>query len=116
MAETCFPIKVAHGHLLDLIDRGVDTIFLPSVINMPLSHPSLDRSFACPYVQAFPYAIKSAIDFKSHGVKVLSPVIHFGWARKNMEQALAKMCRDLGKEEDEVLQAIEKAQAAQDSF
>jgi len=116
VAETCFPIKVAHGHLLDLIDKGVDTIFLPSVINMPLSHPSLDRSFACPYVQAFPYSVKSALDFKSYGVKVLSPIIHFGWERKNLEQELIKMCRELGKEPDEVLLAIDKAQAALDSF
>ncbi len=116
VSETCFPIKVAHGHLLDLIDKGVNTIFLPSVINMPLSHPSLDRSFTCPYVQAFPYAVKSAIDFKSHGVKLLTPVVHFGWERKNLEQALVKMCRELGKDADEVREAIEKAQTAQNSF
>ncbi|MCJ7496410.1 MAG: acyl-CoA dehydratase activase-related protein, partial [Deltaproteobacteria bacterium] len=116
VSETCFPIKVAHGHLLDLIEKGVNTIFLPSVINMPLSHPSLDRSFTCPYVQAFPYAVKSAIDFKSYGVKLLTPVVHFGWERKNLEQALVKMCRELGKDADEVREAIEKAQIAQNSF
>jgi predicted CoA-substrate-specific enzyme activase len=116
VAETCFPIKIAHGHLLDLIDKGVDTIFLPSVINMPLTHPSLDRSFTCPYVQAFPYSVKSALDFESYGVKVLSPVVHFGWDRKNLEQALIKMCKDLGKDADDVLEAIDKAHAAQDSF
>jgi len=116
VAETCFPIKVAHGHLLDLIDKGVETIFLPSIINMPLSHPSLDRSFACPYVQAFPYAVQSAIDFKSQGVKLLSPVIHFGWERKNLERALVKMCRNLGKDAGDVREAIEKAQIAQASF
>ncbi len=116
VAETCFPIKVAHGHLLDLIDKGVDTIFLPSVINMPLSHPSLERSFTCPYIQAFPYAVKSAIDFKARGVKVLTPIIHFGWERKNIEQALVKMGRELGKNGDEVREAMAKAQAAQDSF
>ncbi len=97
VAETCFPIKIAHGHLLDLIDKGVDTIFLPSVINMPLTHHSLDRSFTCPYVQAFPDSVKSALDFKSYGVKLLSPVVHFGWERKNLEQALIKMCKELGK-------------------
>jgi predicted CoA-substrate-specific enzyme activase len=116
VAETCFPIKVAHGHLLDLIDKGVETIFLPSVISMPLSHSSLDRSFTCPHVQAFPYAIRSAIDFKSHGVKVLTPIIHFGWEPKNVEQALVKMCRELGKEAEEVRESIEKAKGAQDSF
>ncbi|HSR12314.1 MAG TPA: acyl-CoA dehydratase activase-related protein, partial [Thermodesulfobacteriota bacterium] len=116
VAETCFPIKVAHGHLLDLIDKGVDTIFLPSVIDMPLTHPSLDRSFTCPYVQAFPYSVKSALDFKGYGVNVLSPVVHFGWDTKNLEQPLLKMCRELGKGADEVKEAIVKARAAQDSF
>jgi len=116
VAETCFPIKVAHGHLLDLIDKGVDTIFLPSLISMPLSHPSLDRSFACPYVQSFPYAVRSAIDFKARGVKVLTPIVHFGGEKKNLEQALIKMGRELGKGADEVREAIEKARVAQDSF
>jgi predicted CoA-substrate-specific enzyme activase len=116
VAETCFPLKVALGHLLDLIDKGVDTIFLDSLISMPLSHPSLDRSFACPYVQSFPYAVRSAIDFKARGVKVLTPIIHFGGERKNLERALIKMCRKLGKGADEIREAIEKARAAQDSF
>ncbi|HXZ37678.1 MAG TPA: acyl-CoA dehydratase activase [Thermodesulfobacteriota bacterium] len=116
VAETCFPIKVAHGHLLDLMDKGVDTIFLPSIITMPLSHPSLDRSFACPYVQAFPYSVKSAIDFKARGVKVLSPVIHLGAERKTLEQSLVSMGKELGKDGDEILRAIDKAEAAQRSF
>jgi predicted CoA-substrate-specific enzyme activase len=116
VAETCFPIKVAHGHLLDLINKGVDTIFLPSLISMPLSHPSLDRSFACPYVQSFPYAVRSAIDFKARGVKVLTPIVHFGGEKKNLEQALIKMGRELGKGADEVREAIEKARVALDSF
>ena len=88
VAETCFPIKVAHGHLLDLIDKGVDTIFLPSVINMPLSHPSLDRSFACPYVQSFPDAVKSAIDYPElirKLVPVSCPCKKMGWNRENRE-------------------------------
>ncbi|MCX5907875.1 MAG: acyl-CoA dehydratase activase, partial [Deltaproteobacteria bacterium] len=116
VAETCFPIKVAHGHVLDLIDKGVDTIFLPSIINMPKSDLSLDRSFTCPYVQAFPYTIKSAIDFKTAGVKVLTPVIHFGLEERNLEQALLKLGRELGKEADEVRRAMEKAKTAQSSF
>jgi len=110
VAETCFPIKVAHGHLLDLIDKGVDTIFLPSVVSMPLSHPSLDRSFVCPYVQSFPYAVRSALDFKSYGVTVLTPVIKFADDPKVVEKELVKMGRKLGKSADEVREAIRKAQ------
>ena len=28
-AETCLPIKVAHGHILELIRQGVDSPFSP---------------------------------------------------------------------------------------
>jgi predicted CoA-substrate-specific enzyme activase len=115
VAETCFPIKVAHGHLLDLIDKGVHTVFLPSLISMPLSHPSLDRSFACPYVQSFPYAVRSAIDFKSYGVKVLMPIIHFD-DPKDMEKVLTRMGSELGKGSEGIREAMGKAKAAQDNF
>ena len=115
VAETCFPIKVAHGHLLDLIDKGVDTIFLPSLISMPLSHPSLERSFTCPYVQSFPYAVRSAIDFKAYGVKVLTPIVHFD-EPKNLEKVLIQIGRELGKGPDEIRVAIGKAKTAQESF
>lgn len=33
IGEPCFPFKVAHGHYLDLIDKGVDIIFAPAVIS-----------------------------------------------------------------------------------
>ncbi|GAI06112.1 unnamed protein product, partial [marine sediment metagenome] len=32
VAETCFPIKVAHGHVLNLLEKKLDYIFLPSII------------------------------------------------------------------------------------
>lgn len=116
VAEACFPVKVAHGHILDLIDKGVDILFLPSIISMPKSDASLDRSCVCPYVQAFPYTIQSAIDFKAAGVQVLSPVIQLEQGSKNLERALVKLGRDLGKGTDEVREAIEKAWIAQQSF
>ena len=115
VAETCFPIKVAHGHLLDLIDKGVDSILLPSLINLPLSHPSLDRSFSCPYVQSFPDAVRSAIDFQSCGVKILRPILHFN-DPKGLEKVLIRMGSEMGKGSDEIREAMGKAKVAQDRF
>ena len=33
-AEPCYPVKVANGHILDLIQAGVERIFLPSIIDL----------------------------------------------------------------------------------
>src|SRR5512139_615392 len=79
VAETCFPIKVSHGHVLNLLERGVKRIFLPSIVNLKSSHPEIPNSSACPYAQSFPYAVPSSIDFKKVGVKILQPILHLGF-------------------------------------
>ncbi len=81
VAEFCFPVKVAHGHVLDLINKGVKRIFLPSIIDMPNSGDARN-SFNCPYVQTFPYIVRSALDFDKLGVEVISTPIYFGRGKK----------------------------------
>ena len=31
--ETCLPVELMHGHVIDLVERGVDYIFLPFIVN-----------------------------------------------------------------------------------
>ena len=39
VAEPCFPIRVAHGHVAELIEEGADHIFLPNLLNEETDHP-----------------------------------------------------------------------------
>ncbi len=94
VAETCFPIKVAHGHIFNLIDQGVKTIFMPSVVNMWNDNTEFKYNLNCPYIQAFPYTMHSAIDFEGAGVKVLQTVVHL----QRKESAVAKELFSVGKE------------------
>ena len=48
VAETCFPMKVALGHVLNLLDKEIDYIFLPSVINLPQAGRAHDRQLRLP--------------------------------------------------------------------
>ena len=95
VAETCFPIKVSHGHLLNLIEKGVKRIFLPSIINLKSSHPEIPNSQACPYAQSLPYAVHSSIDFKKARVEVLQPVLNFGLGREKLEKELIRFGKQL---------------------
>ena len=54
VAETCFPIKVSHGHVLNLLEKGVKRIFLPSIVNLKPSHPEIPNTSACPLCAIFP--------------------------------------------------------------
>ena len=92
-AETCFPIKVAHGHVIDMLDRDIDYLFLPSVVNLTHASPRLTHSYACPYVQCIPYLVNSAIDFKGKKFTVLSPVIHFEYGEEFVNKTMRQIAK-----------------------
>jgi predicted CoA-substrate-specific enzyme activase len=116
VAETCFPIKVAHGHVLDLLEKGVKRIFLPSIINMEKFRDDFEHSQTCPYVQSFPYVVHSSIDFKRYGAHVLQPVITFGRGDQELERALVQLGRKLKRRAGAVRRACAKAREHQGRF
>ena len=116
VAETCFPIKVSHGHVLNLLEKGIKKIFLPSIVNLKSSHPEIPHSAACPYAQTFPYVVPSSIDFKKAKVDVLQPVLHFGFGRETLEKELVEFGKSLRRAPKRVKQALKKAERFQALF
>jgi predicted CoA-substrate-specific enzyme activase len=116
ISEHCFPIKVTHGHVMNLMEKGVDYIFLPSLISMQQEDHRIEQSYACPFVQASPYIIKAALDIESKGIKVLTPTLYFKRGKKHLEDELSKMCNRLGIGKGEVKKALDKALQAQEDF
>lgn len=115
-AEPCFPIKVTYGHLLDLINRGVRHIFLPSLISLTRPQPKISHSFACPYVQAIPYTAKSAIDFARLGVELIHLPVFLGRNGAKVEKGLRPLALRLERNFREHHQAFARAVEAQQEF
>ncbi len=116
VAETCFPVKVAHGHVLNLMKKKIDYIFLPTLVNMKQSNLKIKQSFACPYVQVLSCFIRSAMDLEKQGIKVIDPVLAFGWKGKLFNASLKEVAIRLGKKGGQVKRAIRAAEKAQDDF
>lgn len=116
VAETCFPIKVAFGHVESLLQKGVQLLFLPSIIDMRQAREDLPQGFNCPYVQTIPYTVRSAFDFEAMGVKLLAPPLRFGAPRKELHKALIRLGGSLGIHAQRVKKAIQAAEEAQESF
>ncbi|MDP2603210.1 MAG: acyl-CoA dehydratase activase-related protein, partial [Deltaproteobacteria bacterium] len=55
-AGFCFPAQIAHGAVLDLVQRGVGLIFLPHVMRM-LRRAAWKESYLCPITQASPNTV-----------------------------------------------------------
>lgn len=116
IVETCFPIKLSHGHVVNVIRKGVKRVFIPSVINLQKSSDGGPNTFACPYAQSFPYTVKASIDFQGHGVRVDTPVVYFGRGPEFALKNLTEYGKRIGRSKRDIQKAFTIAMAAQDEF
>ncbi len=73
VTDTCFPVKVVSGHVKNLIDKKIDAIFLPALINREKNHDFQENTYQCPYIQGVPYITKSSLEFNK--IHVISPEV-----------------------------------------
>ena len=108
-AETCLPIKLAFGHVQELVEAGVDRIFLPSILTR--SGDDARYSHSCPYVQAVPYMIKAALS-----ASLLTPEVHLSRGEDGFVAGLAPALSKLGVGRHEIAEAYRHASAAWAEF
>jgi len=72
VAETCYPVKVSHGHIRELIGK-TRYLFMPTMINMPTPEPS-ETGFYCPMIQSNSYMVRVALGIDQ--TSILSPIVH----------------------------------------
>jgi len=115
-SETCFPVKVAHGHLIDMSKRELDFIFLPSIIAGTDPAPEGTNNYYCPYIQAFPYMMKSALKNRLTGAKLAAPVVRFDEGTEAIIGSLYSELRKFGFTKKELKNAYELSLKQYDLF
>jgi len=116
-SETCFPIKAAHGHVINLLKKDVDFIFLPMIVDSKKEHNvKAPFAFLCPYVQALPFMIKASFELEGMDAKLLHPIIAPGMGEDKVIRELIKMGTQLGKTPAQVRRAYREALKAQEEF
>lgn len=83
-AETCFPVKVFHGHVRHLLDE-CDYLFLPNVINMPTPNEE-ETGFFCPLVESSQYMVRAALRIPDE--RIIRPTLHLKESRRNLVHAI----------------------------
>ena len=115
VAEPCFPVQVAHGHVLDLLDQGVDAVLLPNVIDAePGEGEGEIPSYLCPWGQTAPFVIRASPE--AEGARVLAPLVRFGEGPAGVERALWGTFRRFGVSRRRHRRAVRAAYAARDGF
>jgi len=115
VAEPCFPIIVAHGHVADLIARGVDYIWLPNILSAETKFLD-NESHVCPWGQTLPFVIRQAPSFRDWKGRLLCPTLRFRHGLDGVREALVRTALDLGASRKTAEQAFAAAAAAQRRF
>jgi len=113
LAEACYPVKVAYGHVANLIEKDVDRIFLPSIIDLEKDSDDVARSYNCPLIQGIPFMLRPAFKDKA---KIVSPSIFMAKEKENLDAEMQKIGKEFGKKTKEIASAITAALKAQDEF
>ena len=115
VAEPCFPIRVAHGHVAELIEEGADHIFLPNFLNEETDDPGIE-SHACPWGQTLPHVIRFAPRFERYADRFIYPTMHFRRGPDFVRDTLREAVKPLGVPSRVVDQALKEAYDAQTEF
>jgi predicted CoA-substrate-specific enzyme activase len=92
IAQPCFPVKVAHGHVQYLLKKDVDYVLLPNAVNQEAPEDVSD-SFLCPWNQTLPFVVRATPEVAKHDDKVLAPTVHFQLGPEHVEKELGTFAR-----------------------
>jgi len=115
-APTCFPVKVAYGHVAELVEKKCDYVFLPSIVSMQDTYGVNSSNHLCPYVQTLPYQIAAAFEGKLGNAKILTAPIRLGEGRRWLLKGFRQIAIQLGVDEARVPKAVDVGLAAQAEF
>ncbi|HPJ81181.1 MAG TPA: acyl-CoA dehydratase activase-related protein, partial [Saccharofermentans sp.] len=72
--SVCYPAKLVHGHIENLISRGVTTIFYPDVPYEINENRNSGNHFNCPIVCSYPEVIRNNVeDLREKEIRFLNP-------------------------------------------
>ncbi|MDR2636107.1 MAG: acyl-CoA dehydratase activase-related protein, partial [Campylobacteraceae bacterium] len=72
----CYPAKLVHGHIVDLVEKGVDTIFYPCVAFEKKEFQDAHEHYNCPIVISYPEQIRNNISLlKEKNINYIQPFL-----------------------------------------
>ncbi len=77
--SVCYPAKLAHGHIMSLLNQGIKTIFYPCIPYNRKEYEKADNHYNCPIVISYSEVIKNNIEeLRNSEIKYLNPFLPIG--------------------------------------
>lgn len=120
IAEPCFPVQIAHGHIQSLL-RGregrppVDFVLVPNVMDMEAPESPVG-SHLCPWNQTLPFVVRSAPELEGFSEQLLAPTVHFRVGERHVKSQLFHYFNRFAVTRRESDRAVQAGYAAQQRF
>ncbi len=111
----CFPAKLAHGHIMDLEQQGVDRIFFPYIMHQPPEGVDQLSPYMCSVLQGYPMVVRNSQNPDAR-VNYDTPIFHWFGKKDIKKQIVAYAMETLGASKDEAELAFVYGIAALETF
>jgi predicted nucleotide-binding protein (sugar kinase/HSP70/actin superfamily) len=115
VAEPCFPIIAAHGHVANLAEKGVEFILMPNIVSLATRWRQVE-SHLCPWHQTLPFVCRQAPALKEAARRFLSPTVRFRDGEQVVCRELHRVLKPLGVGAGTLARAVRAGYAAQEAF
>jgi predicted CoA-substrate-specific enzyme activase len=117
VAETCLPVELMHGHVDNLLAKGVDYVFQPFIVNAKGVKDNPTNNCNCPWVQSYPFMVRSAFSDVQIREKFLTPTLHFRYFERALKKELPQFMKEkFGIPVSKTKKVIDKADEIQIAF
>ena len=74
--SVCYPAKLSHGHIISLLEQGINTIFYPCIPYSRKEYKDANNNYNCPIVISYSEVLKNNIEeLKNPDIKFLNPFL-----------------------------------------
>ena len=114
--SVCYPAKLTHGHIANLVHKGIKKIFYPSLPYEQKEDPKANNHYNCPIVTSYPEVIRNNMDLLAESnIDFIHPFLPI-YDKRRMTERLCEVFAPYGIPVAEIRNATEAAYAEYEHF
>ena len=113
----CYPAKLVHGHIENLIEKGIKYIFYPCIVNEKKEDIHANNNYNCPVVISYSEVIKNNVDgIRKNNITYINPFLSLNNKEKLKSRLYDELSIYFNISKSNIDNAVDKAAIEQENF
>ncbi len=106
--SVCYPAKLTHGHIMSLVNQGIEFIFYPCIPYEQKEQREANNNYNCPIVTSYPEVIKNNMDVVRDKIRFMNCFLPID-NESRLIKRLSEELKDFDIPYQELTEAVRKA-------